>query len=140
MLLPLTVGEGDGPATGIASEPVGVAVRPTGAAGTLYLDPDGAVTLSLPLLGVPAGSPVTVFAESRAPWVADVDSAQVAIPAGGTSAELVVRTGTAPGQTFIDLDWGTGRSALKVVVGIPPQGEAPFVFGQPVGVEVQTGP
>jgi hypothetical protein len=138
LIVPVNVDADDGTFAGVASQPVGVSIPPTGNAGTLYIDPGNTVTVNLSLLNAPAETDVTMQVQSRNPAMIEVDPTTAFIPAGSREAEISI-TATSDGnaETYIDLYSATWHKALHVIIGIPEPDYSTFIATPPVGIEVE---
>jgi hypothetical protein len=120
----------------ILAAPVGVSVLPLGTAGKLFLDVGGSRNIVVQLLSAPAAVDMQVLATSASAQVADVSPQQFTLPAGEQNAGFTVNAGNSSGETVITFKIDNEVLTLVVVVGIPPQEQAPLTLAPTVGVEV----
>ena len=57
---------------------------------------------------------------------------------GGTAVELIINADTdINSETIIDLEFGTERRSLRVIVGLPNLKDIPLIISPTLGVEIQ---
>jgi hypothetical protein len=112
----------------------GVRVLPAVSLGRVFLATAGQRSVTLQLLGAPAGSQLAVSVASTNPAVARVEGS-VSIPAGEQSAAVTIVTGD-PGSATLTFRAGGEVRQLAVVVGTPPAGTLGPILAAPAGVRV----
>jgi len=136
--LKVIVGSSVGSDFSIASQPISFSVSPSSFATPLIIDPFNQVTVKIPLLTVPATEDITILATSRDPSIVDLSTSLTVIPLGSTFVELTIIANTEiNSETMIDIEFGSERRSLRVIVGLPDPKDIPLIISPTLGVEIQ---
>ncbi len=120
------------PAPVVTALPAGATVRPP--AGELRLGLGQSVSVSLPVLVSPAGSPLPVSVVSSDPGLFVAEPGAAVLPAGETAVAVTLSASGGPGIGIVRVSAGDTTVSLRVGVGVADLGD-----GTPVAVALPAG-
>jgi len=104
--------------------------------GTLYMEQNTSLTMTLPLLSAPAATDMPVTVDNRTPAIAFADT-PLSITAGSRVTQITINSTDTDGTGIIYLRYGTNQSrAILIKVGAPISGATPLTITPPIGIDV----